>query len=159
MRRQSRRNSYKTNAKHARRGFPTRRSPEFRTRSKTLLSRIFEQLEERCVLSAIAWTNRGVNGGSDSDNFQATYGATNAPIARAIVDRAIQDWQKVIVNFNYQAFGGVNQPVAANTFTLNVSASNLGGGGRGVTSGVRADAQGRTYTASIGLDDNGGGAG
>ncbi|MFT3883695.1 MAG: hypothetical protein QM703_29210 [Gemmatales bacterium] len=109
--------------------------------------------------STITWTNRGVNNGADSDNFTATYGAANAALARAIVDRAIQDWQNVITSFNYQAFGGVNQPVAADTYTLNISASNLGGGGRGVTNNVKADAQGRLYSASIGLDDNGGGVG
>src|SRR5262245_3723680 len=49
------------------------------------------------VHSAIVWTNRGDNGGSDSDNFEATYGAATAPIARAIVDRAIDDWERVIL--------------------------------------------------------------
>src|SRR5262249_43538479 len=69
-----------------------------------------ELLEARRLLSNIVWTNRGGTG-SDTDNFAATYG-TNATAARAIVDRAIDDWQKVIVDFNYQAFGGADQPVA-----------------------------------------------
>src|SRR5215471_2738326 len=33
--------------------------------------------------STIVWANRGDNGGTDSDAFQATYGAALAPTARA----------------------------------------------------------------------------
>jgi len=111
---------------------------------------LIEQLEQRVLLSTIIWTNRGVNGGPDTDNFAATYGA-NAEVARAIVDRAIDDWETVIENFNY-AGGG-------NTFTLNISATDLGGGSRGATSGIGVDPDGKPTSANIQLDDDGGGAG
>ena len=60
----------------------------------------FEQLEDRTLL-AINWANQG-SAGSDSDGFNALFGG-NAPLARDIVNRAIFDWSRVILNFNYSA--------------------------------------------------------
>ncbi len=110
-----------------------------------------ESLETRSLLAIILWTDRGDNGGADTDNFVANYGAANAPIARAIVDRAIDDWEAVIVNFNY-AGGG-------NTYSLEIDAGNLGGGGRGVANNINYNAAGKPINADIRMDDNGGGAG
>ena len=110
-----------------------------------------EPLERRTLLSTILWSNRG-GPGSDTDAFQATYGSlATAQSARAIVDRALQDWQDVIVDFNYGGGG--------NTYTLSISASDLGGGGRGVTTGLAVDGDGKPTSATITMDDNGGGAG
>jgi hypothetical protein len=125
-----------------------------RKRCRTLS---LEALERRELLAVISWTNRG--GAVDSDDFGATYGA-NANIARAIVDRAINDWERVIANFNYQGpFGGAGEPVAPNTFELTVNALDLGDSGRGRANTLRADDQGRMYSANIDMDDDGGGAG
>src|SRR4051795_12255240 len=96
-------------------------------------------LEDRRLLSTIQWTDRG-SAVSDTDHFNATYGA-NANAARAIVDATIQAWSNVIANFNY-AGGG-------NTYRLNVTAGDLGGGGRGVTSNITHDASGKPTSASI----------
>src|SRR5215470_13328035 len=98
--------------------------------------------------SIIVWDNRG-SASTDSDNFTATYGA-NATAARAIVDRAINDWEHIIVNFNY-AGGG-------NTYHLTINAADLGDGGRGVTTGISFDASGKPTSATITMDDDGGGA-
>lgn len=106
-------------------------------------------LEDRMVLSTIVWTNRGTPS-SDTDGFTAAFGA-NATLARAIVDRAINDWEEVIIDFNY-AGGG-------NSYSLNISASDLGPGSRGSTGGIGIDAQGKPTSATITLDDDGGGAG
>ncbi|MFO0867988.1 MAG: dockerin type I domain-containing protein [Pirellulales bacterium] len=139
-------------------GLSSRRAQAKKSRQdrKSFLS--MESLEERLVLSTIIWGNRGDNVGVDSDAFTATYGA-NAPQARAIVDRAIDDWETVINDFNYPFFGGVGQPVADNTFVVNISAADQGGGGRGVTFGISTDILGKPFAASIQMDDDGGGAG
>jgi Ca2+-binding RTX toxin-like protein len=126
-------------------GRSTRRPRHFARRP------LLESLEDRTLLSIILWTNRG-GPGSDTDNFQATYGSlATATTARAIVDRAINDWQTVIQNFNY-AGGG-------NTYSLTINAMNLGDGGRGVTTGIATDAAGKPTSATITMDDDGGGAG
>src|SRR5262245_14820262 len=93
-------------------------------RSRPRAARIYlEELEDRTLLSNIVWFNRG-SAGSDSDNFNAYYGA-NADRARAIVDQAIHDWETVIDNFNYQHVGEPDNPSVANTFTLGVTATDL----------------------------------
>lgn len=105
-----------------------------------------ETLEDRTVPAIILWTNRGTDA-SDTDNFTATYGV-NSNIARAIVDKAIDDWEEVIVDFNY-AGGG-------NTYSLFIDAGDLGGGGRGVTTNLNTDADGKPTDADIRMDDAGG---
>jgi Ca2+-binding RTX toxin-like protein len=104
-----------------------------------------EPLEERKLLSTITWTNR-VTG----DNF-GTYFGTNANQARAIVDRAISDWEAIIINFNYSGGG--------NTFSLNLSAGLLSTGTRGGTNVDSVDASGKPTAATIVLDNDGGGSG
>jgi hypothetical protein len=76
-----------------------------------------EPLESRTLFSTIAWTNRGTST-NDSDGFNALFGG-NANQARLCFDRAIADWEEVIVNFNYSGGG--------NTFNLTVNTANLGG--------------------------------
>jgi hypothetical protein len=106
-----------------------------------------EPLEKRVLLSTINWTNKGT-AMVDSDNFNATYGG-NSTVARAIVQRAIDDWERVIVDFNY-AGGG-------NTFSVEIDAAPISG--RGVTFNLTADAAGKMTSADITMDDNGGGLG
>lgn len=137
-------------------------------RESVLHARTIEVLEDRTLLSSIDWINRGAPG-SDTDNFASFYGA-NAQLARTLVDRAIDDWEAVIEDFNYQGpFGGAGQPVAPNTFQLTVTADSMGPGERGATGffdGVSGagtnpalddiDDQGRPFASQISLDDDGG---
>src|SRR3954466_15494492 len=91
----------------------------------------FEPLEERRMFSTINWVNEGT-----TDNF-GVYGAA-AATARTIVHRAIDFWQKVIVNFNHT--GG-----AGNSLNLSVTASGGGiasGGASAFDSGGRPPAGG-----------------
>lgn len=105
-----------------------------------------ESLERRQLLSTINWTNKG-SAGSDTDGFNANY-AANATVARAIVQRAVDDWARAIVNFNYSGGG--------NTFNVDIRAAPIGG--RGLTQNITHNA-GKPNSADIILDDNGGGGG
>jgi Ca2+-binding RTX toxin-like protein len=73
------------------------------------------------MLSNIVWTNRGTST-SDTDGFNAAFGG-NADLARADVDAAIADWQRLILNFNTTDFNGI----PANTINLTFSLANLSG--------------------------------
>src|SRR5256885_12620465 len=102
------------------------RRPPRRRRQPLLL----EALEDRQLLSTIVWTNRGGGPLGDTDQFDAFYQA-NADLARTIVDAVISTWEHVIQDFNYQSPGaGVKAPVA-NTYTLTVTAKDLGDDLRG----------------------------
>ncbi len=117
-----------------------------------------EPLEDRHLLSVILWTNRGSTV-SDTDNFTAVYGA-DATTARVLVDRAIDDWERVIDDFNYLSFGGLFEPIAANTYTLTIDAMALADMTLpGDTTINFVDTQGKPFDASIHMDDDGGGAG
>jgi hypothetical protein len=108
-------------------------------------------LEQRTLLSTIVWTNKGTGAGvGDTDDFNLIYGA-NATTARGIVQRAIDDWERVIVNFNYSGGG--------NSYNLAVNAAPISG--RGVTNVLsRNDAiQKKPTSAEITLDDNAQGGG
>jgi hypothetical protein len=112
---------------------------------------MIDLLESRRLLSTINWTNKGTGAGAgDTDDFNAIYGG-NATVARNIVQRAIDDWEAVLVNFN--GSGG------RNTFTLTLSAVAFAGGLRGQTGSVVYDALDKPQSAVIDLDDNGGGSG
>jgi hypothetical protein len=116
-----------------------------------------EPLENRWLPSTILWTNEGTST-NDSDNFNATYG-TNAAAARLIVETAISRWATIIENFNYNHVGDSGYAPTANTYSLSISAKDLGDGGRGVTNITGVDKDGKPYAASISLDDDGGGPG
>src|SRR4051812_2026845 len=122
------------------RGHPGERS------RRTWRGLLLEGLECRCLLSTIAWINRG-SPSADTDNFDATYGHA-ADTARSVVDSAIQAWEAVIADFNYSDGG--------NTYSLSVSANDLGGGSRGATLTFGQDANGKPTNAAIQLDDDGG---
>jgi hypothetical protein len=104
-----------------------------------------EPLERRVLLSTFTWTNRATT------NFATVYGAANAALATAIVDRALADWGRILVNFN-RASGD-------NTFGLTFNASNLGGTTRGSTGGIVTDANRIPLRAGVTMDNDGGGAG
>ena len=106
---------------------------------------IADALEPRTLLSTFTWTNRGNN------NFATVYGAANAALATAIVDRALADWGRILVNFN--RVGGNNN------YNVTFSASNLGGTTRGSTGGITTDSNRIPLSAGINMDNDGGGAG
>ena len=108
-----------------------------------------ELLETRRLLSTINWVNEG------NDNF-IFFGANQA-VARTIVQRAIGDWERVVADFNYDDTG----PNLNNTFDLTINAASLGFTERGTTTITgRDDATDRKPTsASVTLDDDGGGLG
>jgi len=91
----------------------------------------FQPLEQRNLFSTINWVNEGT-----TDNF-GVYGA-NTVTARTIVHRAIDFWQRVIVNFNHT--GG-----AGNSLDLTVTATGGGiasGGATAYDTGGRPTAGG-----------------
>ena len=116
------------------------------TRSSAALRSAVEPLESRQLLSTINWTNRGV-----SDGF-TVYGV-NANTARGIVDRAIDDWEQVISNFNFTGGG--------NTFNLTVTGASMASGSRGVCNNTTRNnsTQKKPISADITLDNDGGGSG
>jgi len=85
----------------------------------------FEQLESRRMLATIFWANEidPATGILDDDNFfQDVYGE-NAQVARAIVNRAIDDWEAVIQSFNYASDNDADPNNDLNdTFTVTISA-------------------------------------
>ena len=119
----------------------------------------FEQMEDRCLL-AIVWANE-FSTNTDDPLFDDVY-LDNEVVARAIVNRAIDDWNAVITD---QDFDNDNNP-ATNDFQLNVFAKSIGG--RGLTNDIGYTTGGTGQTgwtvgvpmeATITMDDNGGGTG
>jgi hypothetical protein len=99
----------------------------------------FESLEDRRLLSTITWSNRGSGPGDNSDGFVTLF-AGNAGLARQIVDRAIDDWEAVIQNFNYSGGG--------NTFNLQVTPANITAI---ASSGITNITNGKPTSATISL--------
>ena len=99
----------------------------------------------------IVWSNRG----QASDNFAATFG-TSAATARAVVDAALLQWQRLILDWNRND--------GTSTLQVNISISGSGFGGAGAPSPT-APSDGRPRTGSFTLgsgndsadpnDDNG----
>lgn len=137
-----------------------RRPRHFKIKQRKLA---LESLEQRRML-AIFWANQGSSNPTDpnynSDGFDSVY-TSIAGSARQIVKQAINDWEKVITDFNYD---GDQNPLTNNslnnTFTLNISATALTSStARGETLGnLLTYFNGRPTAATIQLDDNGGGA-
>jgi hypothetical protein len=112
-----------------------------------------EPLERRVLLDAltISWTNRAGAGGTD-DEFDDVFGTVvpgGAEFARIGVDRAIEDW-------NYVLLDAVTQPA---TLSLTIIATNLGVPGvLGVTDNFIITA-GRPDSARVRIDNDAGGLG
>lgn len=75
-----------------------------------------EPLEDRTVPSNIVWVNRGNNSGETNDRINEVFCVNTNPnpptcaaadAARAVVDAALNAWDRVIVNLNQQ--GGLNR--------------------------------------------------
>ena len=114
----------------------------------------FELLENRRLLS-INWANEF----DAANQFNDTYGS-NALIARQLVNRAIEDWEAIISDFNFDGDQNPLTNLLNNTFTLNIFAAELTPGNRGVTPGEDlVFSSGRPIEATILLDDNGDGSG
>ena len=115
----------------------------------------FEPLEHKRLLAVdIIWSNELISDGSALDpDFGGKYGA-DEQVARSIVNRAITDWEAVIDSFN-----DASNPT--DTFDLTVLAVGPGDSdaiaGRGATN--PSFANGNPVSASIRMDDNGGGTG
>jgi hypothetical protein len=109
-----------------------------------------ENLEERRLL-AIMW-NAGTN------NFASAYRTENGVIATQLVQRAVDDWNKVILDFNYDGDGNA---ATDNTYSLTVNAGavipSTSRGGT-VVGPLTTTAQGRRpnlpISATITMDDN-----
>jgi hypothetical protein len=109
----------------------------------------FEALETRRMLSVVNWVNKGTGAGAgDTDDFNAIFGA-DATIARVIVQRAVDDWERVITDF--KGFAG------RNTFDLTVSADAMAAGTAANTGSIVYDPMTKPESATVTLDDDGGG--
>lgn len=114
--------------------------------------RSFEMLEERRLL-AINWTNAATN------NFGTVFGA-DAPVAVALVNRAIADWEDVIADFNYDNDSNPSTVnFRNNTYNITISGGALNLGERGRTENLTVDANGRPYQSTVTLDNDAGSAG
>ena len=122
-----------------------------------------EQLEDKRLL-AIVWANEFGTGLNDPD-FDDEYLADEF-IARAIVNRAIDDWNAVVTDQNFDN----DNNDETNDFQLNVFADDLGDGLRGQTGNIQyttgeegpEDNHWRAnvpMSADITLNDDGGGTG
>src|SRR5688572_13661104 len=97
-----------------------------------------ETLEDRRLLSAIIWVNRG----QASDNFDAAFGAgAPADAARAVIDAAIDAWNRVVTNFNHD--DGIGPPDLEETISM-----NLGNAGCGASTSTTIGADGRPTAGS-----------
>jgi hypothetical protein len=84
---------------------------------------LLEPLEGRALPAAIVWVNRGLA----SDNFDAAFGAgAPADAARAVVDAAIDAWNRVVTNFNHAA--GIGPPDLQETISMNLGNPAFGAG-------------------------------
>jgi hypothetical protein len=107
-----------------------------------------ESLEDR-RLFAVDWINQGTN------NFASIYDAADALIATELVNRAIDDWEAVITDFNYDGDGN---PLTDNTYDLTINAATFAGGLRASTNQPQVQS-GLPVSTTISMDDNGGGLG
>src|SRR5687767_7677500 len=87
-----------------------------------------EALEERRLLSTINWVNRG----DGTDNFDTTSG-TNDDLARAVVNAALDAWERLITDFQQAVPDfllcalGTSNPNTLDT-TLSMTATGTGFG-------------------------------
>jgi hypothetical protein len=120
---------------------------DHRKRLSTFAARVScDALEPRLLFSTINWTNKGTST-SDTDGFNAVF-APFGDRARGIVQRAVDDWERVIVNFNRTAPG-------TNTFDIVIRALDIGTPGvLAHTGNATYDAQGKPRTATLEVDNN-----
>jgi hypothetical protein len=91
------------------------------------------------------WMNQGV-GANNADNFDI-FGESNREIARAIVRRAVIDWNAVIADQNVDRN---NDPNTNNNFELTLNAAFLDAGEtKGETKGGNKGAGTKSRTGSL----------
>ena len=114
-----------------------------------------EGLENRVVPSTIEWVNKGSTT-SDTDNFNSVFG-DNADTARAVVEAAIDAWERVIVDFGWEdvpILGGIVVP-APSKFELTLSMDTSGAGGNGAAASTNLHLDGRPMSSTIVIDRGG----
>ncbi|HET6575770.1 MAG TPA: calcium-binding protein [Fimbriiglobus sp.] len=120
-------------------GDPRRRAPE---RRRPLA---VEPLEDRTVPSSIVWVNRG----QASDNFDTAFGAgAPADAARAVIDAAIDAWNRVVTDFNHAA--GIGPPDLQETISMNLGNAGFGAG---TSTTIGADGKPSAGSVTINLGD------
>src|SRR5690348_8690679 len=99
-----------------------------------------EDLENRTLLSSIVWQNKGSDT-SDTDSFNAIFGS-DADIARADVQQALNDWSAMIRSFNFS--------IGPDQLPIFISADGTSGFGANASFGD--EYQGKPIQGSISLN-------
>ena len=94
----------------------------------------------------IVWTNRNDLSGASDNFFDDAFG-TSYPAAQAVVDAAIQAWERVITNFNRG--DGTNTLQVAISIARDGSGNLVGGFGGGGGPAASAPTDGKPRTGSI----------
>lgn len=105
-----------------------------------------EPLEARQLLSTINWTNRGTTTGANDDRFDDVFGGLQNQ-ARAVIDAAIDCWERTIVDFNY----GNGTNTYNITVSMNATAQGSGAGGVGANAGFNTTINNKPATGSMGI--------
>ena len=119
-----------------------------------------ETLEPRRLLSTINWVNRG----DGSDNFDTVFGA-NDDAARAVVDAALDAWERVITDFQQGVLVLLPIPHLENPNTIDITLSmdpsdtGFGGGAGAATHDFIGHPIARDISIDSGNDTNGDGMG
>ena len=118
---------------------------------------LLEPLESRLLLSAdllgtaastIEWVNRG----QASDNFDAAFGAgAPAQAARAVVDAAIDAWNRVVVDFHHAAGVAGVPPDLSETISIDLGNPNFGAS---TSTTIGADGKPTAGSVTINLGDS-----
>lgn len=129
--------------------FPVSRSKRRRMRIPLIAPsfQVAEVLEGRVLLSTINWSNRFTTSDSDpKDNrFDNVFG-TSANQAYAVVEAAIDAWERTIINFNYG-----NSTVYDLTVQMNATAIGSGAGRVGANAGFSATVNNKPSVGSMGI--------
>lgn len=98
--------------------------------------------------STIIWANRG----QASDNFDAAFGAgAAADAARAVVDAAIDAWNRVVIDFHHA--DGIGPPDLSETISMNLAGVGFGAG---TSTTIGADGKPTAGSVTINLADTDG---
>ena len=136
----------------------TQRSPRLCPKDRNRFRPRLETLESRLTPSTIIWENEG------DDNFGDLVDAStgmpigaNAGAARDVVNAAINFWETVITNFNYQNVGMPFWAPEPNKYFLEIEVDDMGDDApRASTDPPSCDPLGTPYATDITLDINAG---
>lgn len=106
--------------------------------------------------TGITWLNRQTDG---FDVFDAVYGTGSASLAREIVDRALDDWNSVILDFNFDDDDDLSTGTSFFPLTIGASAFTSNSNdplstARGYSQVLNADATHRPTAGLVQLDDD-----